>query len=623
MEEYIQNIELINQFINDLLSENEIEDFENRLKSDSGFKTVYTEHIILLEGIKRSQLKVEIQAARKSYVQTKWLKIVGVSIGVVLVSAILYSLFFRAETPPINQPTNNIEVISDSVVTEKPIKPETEISEQVKEVTESSIETKKEQGNQKETFRVTNEPVVESEAAEIVQDTIEAIKPKPLNSVLTSFYKLVKKRPEIIELNTEKDATITCKEGTKLTIPAKSFIDVKTGKLARGKINLEVTEFYKLSDMLLANLTTKSDDKVLETGGMLYVNANKKGSKLKLKEGKHIQVVFNNKGKKDMQLFYGEELNEGVNWKVQTNNVDSLIQNELEVLESPEEDIEVPFSVVEEPPIYPGCVNGSNQQKKACMSKKISKFVQKEFNTDLARGLGLIGRQRINVIFKIDKDGSIINIQSRALHPVLQFEAERVISALPKMKPGKQRGKTVIVPYSIPIIFKIDNDNLVFSRNTNKTIIESTRDSVKNSISEIEARIEKDKASNITNSELNWYVFRSLRLGWINCDRFVRSRKPMTKLKVKIKNSEKSDVKLVFKNRYSILRGQKINGIYDFGNVPKGEEIVLIAIKSIKDKFYLAIKNSKTDVISNLNLDFEELTISEIKKKIDSMNLDF
>lgn len=377
MEKNIQNIELINQFINGLLSINEIKDFENRLQTDVDFKAIYNEHVIFLEGIKRNQLKVEIQTARKSYVQTKWLKFIGISIGVILVASILYSILFKTDSPQIIQPINNIEVVSDSVVAEKPTKQELEFSEEVKEITETKIKTEKEQSIQKESFKAVNEPILESEKAEVIQDTTKTIKPKPISPELNSLYKLVKKAPEIIELNIEKDVTITCKEGTKLTIPAKSFVDAKTKKLVRGKINLEVTEFYKLSDMLLANLTTKSDDNVLETGGMLYLNANKKGSKLKLKKGKHIQVVFNNKEKEDMQLFYGEELSEGVNWKIQEMAVDVLTEENTEELESIEEDIEVPLTVVEEIPIYPGCENGSQAEKRKCLQENIASFVEK------------------------------------------------------------------------------------------------------------------------------------------------------------------------------------------------------------------------------------------------------
>jgi periplasmic protein TonB len=65
------------------------------------------------------------------------------------------------------------------------------------------------------------------------------------------------------------------------------------------------------------------------------------------------------------------------------------------------------------------------------------------------------GTKRIFVVFIIDKNGNITNIESRAPHKSLQLEAERVVKSLPKMEPGKQRGKPVGVKYSLPIVFEI------------------------------------------------------------------------------------------------------------------------------------------------------------------------
>jgi len=130
---------------------------------------------------------------------------------------------------------------------------------------------------------------------------------------------------------------------------------------------------------------------------------------------------------------------------------------EFEVGPEPEEDGDVPFAVIENVPVFPGCEKGSNTKKKECMSKKISQFVNRKFNTELASDLGLSGRQRIMVMFKIDKTGSVVNIQARAPHPGLEKEAKRVIGKLPQMQPGKQRGKPVNVPYSLPIIFQVQD----------------------------------------------------------------------------------------------------------------------------------------------------------------------
>ncbi len=121
-----------------------------------------------------------------------------------------------------------------------------------------------------------------------------------------------------------------------------------------------------------------------------------------------------------------------------------------------EEIADVPFAVIENVPIYPGCEKESgNEAKKKCMSSKISEFINKKFNTELASDLGLDGRQRISVQFKIDKNGKVVDVRARAPHPRLEKEAVSVVQSLPDMTPGKQRGKPVGVLYSLPIVFDI------------------------------------------------------------------------------------------------------------------------------------------------------------------------
>lgn len=121
-----------------------------------------------------------------------------------------------------------------------------------------------------------------------------------------------------------------------------------------------------------------------------------------------------------------------------------------------EEIADVPFAVIENVPIYPGCENEKgNDAKKKCMSSKISEFINKKFDTNLASDLGLEGRQRIAVQFKIDKSGKVIDVRARAPHPRLEKEAISVVQSLPSMTPGKQRGKPVGVLYSLPIVFDI------------------------------------------------------------------------------------------------------------------------------------------------------------------------
>lgn len=128
-----------------------------------------------------------------------------------------------------------------------------------------------------------------------------------------------------------------------------------------------------------------------------------------------------------------------------------------EVVEEEEIDEIVPFAVIESIPIFPGC-KGSKAELTKCMNDKIKKHIGRHFNTELAQDLGLPpGNKRISVQFLIDKQGNVTEIRSRAPHPKLQKEAERIIKKLPKMSPGKQRNKPVKVRYNLPINFRIED----------------------------------------------------------------------------------------------------------------------------------------------------------------------
>ncbi len=118
---------------------------------------------------------------------------------------------------------------------------------------------------------------------------------------------------------------------------------------------------------------------------------------------------------------------------------------------------DVPFSVIENVPVFPGCT-GTRKEKADCLNSSIRSVVAKNFNQDLAKIKGLSkGKKKIWVQFRIDENGNIENVESfRSPHPKLGEEAERVVKLLPKMTPGKQRGKTVGMKYTLPISFMVE-----------------------------------------------------------------------------------------------------------------------------------------------------------------------
>lgn len=144
-----------------------------------------------------------------------------------------------------------------------------------------------------------------------------------------------------------------------------------------------------------------------------------------------------------------ESLIESTEPTQETNSIDvsDIVMDEVE------EEVTVNWVTIEEVPVFPGCEKEND--KRACFNEMMQLHIRKNFRyPEMAQELGLEGR--VNTQFIIHKDGSIGTIRKRGPHALLENEAERILSKLPKMTPGKQRGTAVKVPFSIPITFKLN-----------------------------------------------------------------------------------------------------------------------------------------------------------------------
>lgn len=119
-------------------------------------------------------------------------------------------------------------------------------------------------------------------------------------------------------------------------------------------------------------------------------------------------------------------------------------------------DVDVPFAVLEDVPMFPGCEKVSRDKQRECFTEQMTKHINKYFNyPDRAREDQIQGR--VTVMFVIDKTGTVTNLRVKGPKggELLNEEAERIINKLPKFTPGKQRGKAVGVSYAQPIMFKL------------------------------------------------------------------------------------------------------------------------------------------------------------------------
>ena len=117
---------------------------------------------------------------------------------------------------------------------------------------------------------------------------------------------------------------------------------------------------------------------------------------------------------------------------------------------------DVPFAIIEEVPIFPGCEKLDKNLQRMCLQNRIKQHVAKKFKIKKALKLGLQpGKKRVYVQFKIDKNGNVTNVRARGPHKKIEKEAIRVVESLPKMIPGKNNGKNIGVKYTLPITFLV------------------------------------------------------------------------------------------------------------------------------------------------------------------------
>ena len=107
------------------------------------------------------------------------------------------------------------------------------------------------------------------------------------------------------------------------------------------------------------------------------------------------------------------------------------------------------FEVVEHMPEFTG---GGMPALMEYLSKNIK-------YPEAAMKKGIQGRGIVQ--FVVEKDGSITNVKIlRGVDPELDKEAVRVVSAMPKWKPGTQRGEAVRVRFTVPVMFRLTEDKI-------------------------------------------------------------------------------------------------------------------------------------------------------------------
>jgi hypothetical protein len=132
--------------------------------------------------------------------------------------------------------------------------------------------------------------------------------------IFTKIYSVDNLKTQTFTIDITKDNTITGKSGTIVKIDQNTFVD-QNGKKIKGKVEVQLIEALTPIDMVLGNLTTTYNGKPLETGGMIYLNAEANGKDVLIAITKSISITMPTDEKLEgMSVFEGKKDSTGIKW---------------------------------------------------------------------------------------------------------------------------------------------------------------------------------------------------------------------------------------------------------------------------------------------------------------------
>ncbi len=403
------------------------------------------------------------------------------------------------------------------------------------------------------------------------------------------------------ELSANSDTTIFGQQGTRLFIEKETF-QFADGTPVTESIKITLKEFYKKSDIALADLSTESDGRLLETGGMLNIMATSKGKEIEIKSDKRIVVHFP-KAKDDfkqMNLFFAdkESTDSSVNnWAIDTV---SLVKTTMQLsswgyywlsLYDSTEFEYIPKNFVDTGyywnplDVY---VNAFNFSKSAIEEVSVN-GVEMKF---------IIGENgKIRNPYIIDKT------TKNTKKEILTF-----LNNLPELNPGKDKDGNIVERVGI---LSISEGQII--------PLYKSREEYLKSFDRKYSSFEKQPIKSMNDAELNYYIFSVVKLGWINCDIFLELEKTIDYF-VQTPASKGTKIKMIFKDIDGVLMADSTDGGFVFSKVPLGKQVTIFAIKNTDGQFQTAFQEVTISDKPLQTLTFKETTLTELKQQIEKLD---
>ncbi|HRG90529.1 MAG TPA: energy transducer TonB [Chitinophagales bacterium] len=360
--------------------------------------------------------------------------------------------------------------------------------------------------------------------------------------------------------------------GTRVSVSPNSFT-FKDGREVNTDIDIELKECYTTGEMLEENLTTTFGNQAMESKVAVYVSATCNGEEVLLKEGEEINIDFPftlSEGD-GYNFYYGTPLNNYMNW--------------------------LPAGEIEEPgkPAKTQVAKPEFSYKGYNLGNYL--LAQLEYPEDAKRNEL---SSNVEVTFTVDKSGKVRDVNCGSAYKTFRDEIITTLEAMPKWKPatyGKRK---------INALVKLNVD---FNLRRKKQVIVDFSDN--NVIAIVNDKTDSKNGSRTCSRQFD-------KLGWIACNRLVETSG--SKADVVIRDDADSDVRIVLKDKNTIVRGDNCVGYSRFDDLKAGQQVYVVAVRYNKGEMYYALHAVTLDKQTVLSLNWIKTTEDEFEEAVRNMN---
>ncbi len=386
---------------------------------------------------------------------------------------------------------------------------------------------------------------------------------------IQELYKQLEQKKQTFCIDPNRDTIIALDQGTIIAIQAGTFVNQK------GCVTISAKEVYKKSDMLLENLSTTSNGKMLESGGMIYIEAtNSSGKPVNPKKEMAIFLPTTDY-KNDMKLFKGNrDPHQAMNW----TGIDARI---------------LPFNQFG---LDYNCNDYWDIRK---CGQRCGFFCRIGRIDEAIIGISNPNQKASNKTFRSCQRDIRKNRSNRKLNKDLMSKCDSLFKLMDKYGVSNYQDLQLKM-----------NKKLMDSLGLT-TLAELRAELEKQRIRALESDIVDGKSDAQT---LSYYSFQTKQMGWINCDRFANEPgKKINMLTTEIIRSDK-DCKLVFDKIKSVMSPSYTDRtLYRFDNIPENAPVHLVFLRYEGKKIYLSVIETKVQEKAP-EPNYKEVTLEELKE---------